>query len=92
MDNYQNSNYILSGGGVILGLNITLIYQVLGIIVTAINLAILVYGIFCSIRARIKDGKKAKLDVNKAQDAALEMAKLYEEIKDLKNTIEKEQK
>lgn len=83
------TNIVLSSGGLVMGLSIIDIATLFGIIYTAINLAILIFGIVRNVIERLKDGK---LDENEKQDTAMEILKLTETIKDLQEKVKEAEK
>lgn len=83
MTNDYNANIILSTIGTGLGISIIELQNILGLILTAINLFILVLSLVLKLIRYIKND--GKLD-NK------EISDLLDDVKDIKDSIEKETK
>lgn len=78
-----NANIILSAAGAGLGLSVTDVQNVLGLIITVINLAILLVSLGLKFYKYIKND--GKLDKSEIED-------LSKDIKDIQETIEKDGK
>ena len=72
-----------------LGLGLANIYNILGIILVALNIGILLFNFICRMRDRAKDGKFTN---EERADAAREMLELAEEIKRLQDELNKVKK
>ena len=83
MTNDYNANIILSTIGTGLGISIIELQNLLGLILTAINLFILVLSLILKLIKYIKND--GKLDNEEISD-------LLDDVKDIKDSIEKETK
>ena len=83
MTNDYNANIILSTIGTGLGISIIELQNILGLILTAINLFILVLSLILKLIKYIKND--GKLDNEEISD-------LLDDVKDIKDSIEKETK
>ena len=83
MTNDYNANIILSTIGTGLGISIIELQNILGLILTAINLFILVLSLILKLIKYIKND--GKLDKEEISD-------LLDDVKDIKDSIEKETK
>ena len=83
MTNDYNANIILSTIGTGLGISIIELQNILGLILTAINLFILILSLILKLIKYIKND--GKLDNEEISD-------LLDDVKDIKDSIEKETK
>lgn len=73
-----------AAGGLALGLSN--IYNILGIVLIIVNLGILIFNFVCRMRDRMKDGQFTN---EEKADTAKEILELTEEIKRLKDELNK---
>lgn len=86
MNKTYNSNLVLSAAGTAIGIDMMQVQQILGLIITVINLIVLI-GTLCykAYRYFKNDGK---IDLNEAKDLLKDVAEIKKEI----DSIEKEHK
>ena len=76
-----------AGGGLIIGLSN--IYTILGIVLTALSIIVLLVNLFIRLHDRLKDGKFTN---EEKAETAKEILDLTEEIKRLKDELNKQNK
>lgn len=86
MNNNYNSNIILSAAGTALGIDIMQVQNILGLIITIINLLVLIFTLGCKLYRYIKND--GKIDIDEAKDLLNDVTEIKKEI----DSIEKEHK
>ncbi len=78
MNKTYNSNIILSAAGTALGIDIMQVQNILGLIITIINLVVLIFTLGCKIYRYIKND--GKIDIDEAKDLFNDVTEIKKEI------------
>ena len=86
MNKTYNSNVILSAAGTAIGIDLMQVQQILGLIITIINLLVLIFTLGCKIYKYLKND--GKIDIDEAKDLLNDVTEIKKEI----DSVEKEHK
>ena len=78
MNKTYNSNIILSAAGTALGIDIMQVQNILGLIITIINLVVLILTLGCKIYRYLKND--GKIDIDEAKDLLNDVTEIKKEI------------